>query len=157
MLCTHHKLSVSSMKRMQGRPEVPISNCKSPAILRTMHMQDARSQKKETQTAGLGTEGTQSTGHNSSSDRSKRVSQQETLTRPQDVVTPSQPYNSWLDLLPFPRKKARYGPASAPIVSDQVTAQQRSNNTTASEKRCSSWLVPAASHISSHDLSIPTI
>lgn|SRR5690349_8572342 len=59
--------------------------------------------------------------------------------------------------LPLPRKKARYGPASAPIVSDQVTAQQHLNNKTTSVKCCPSWLVPTASHRSSYDLSKPTM
>ena len=122
----------------------------------TMHMQNVHSQKKETKTARLEA-GRHTIG------RLQFVIRQiqkgvatgnahETTRGGRAKLTIQQ-----LARLPLPRKKARYGPASAPIVSDQVTAQQRLNNKTASEKRCPSWLVPAASHISSYDLSIPTM
>jgi hypothetical protein len=121
-----------------------------------MHMQNVHSQKKETKTPRLG-------ARRHTIDRLQlviRQIQKGVATGNAHETTRggrAKPAVQQLARLPLPRKKARYGPASAPIVSDQVTAQQRLNNKTASEKRCPSWLVPTASHISSYDLSIPTI
>lgn len=99
----------------QGRPKVSISNCTSPTVLRvrcTCRTCTARRKKQRRQDWKL--EGTQSAGYNSSSDRSKRVSQQETLTRPREVVAPSQPYNSWLDF-PFPERRLGTGRLQRPL------------------------------------------